>query len=351
MTVADEVERAALTVLQPGFEGTVPPDWVRRALADGLGGVLLFARNVAGPARTAALVAALREESPGAVVAVDEEGGSVTRLEAAGGSSWPGNLALGVVGDETLTRRVGRQIGRMVGAAGITLDYAPVVDVNADPRNPVIGVRSFGSDPDEVSRHSAAWIEGFQSAGVAACAKHFPGHGDTVIDSHLELPTVRASRDVLDRRDLPPFRASIAAGVRAVMCGHLRVPALDDEPATLSRAIVTGLLRQELGFDGLVVTDAIEMQAVAALHDPGEIAVRALVAGVDVVCVGVSSAQGESVYALRDAIVRAVREGRLPEERLAEAAGRVHELAAWYAERAGDRAGAAAEAAEGLGLA
>jgi beta-N-acetylhexosaminidase len=346
-----ELERAAMTVLQPGFAGTAPPGWLRKALADGLGGVVLFARNIASPDQTAALVAAIRDDNPRAVVAIDEEGGAVTRLEAATGSSWPGNLALGVADDESLTRHVARQIGRLVAAAGVTLDYAPVVDVNADPRNPVIGVRSFGSDPEAVSRQAAAWVEGLQSAGVAACAKHFPGHGDTVADSHLELPTVLASRDVLDRRDLPPFRAAINAGVRAVMCGHLLVPALDDVPATLSRAVLTGLLRDELGFGGVVVTDAIEMKAVAALHEPGEIAVRALSAGADAVCVGVSTPGGESVYALRDAIVQAVREGRLAWERLAEAAGRVLALAAWHAGQAQARAEAASDAAEGLGLA
>ncbi|MBD3142572.1 glycoside hydrolase family 3 protein [Microbispora bryophytorum] len=361
-----ELDRLAMAVLQPGFEGTEPPDWLRRALGEGLGGVVLFARNIArNVARNnardvardnacgsvAALAADLRRERPDVVVAVDEEGGAVTRLEAATGSSWPGNLALGVAGDESLTRRVARQIGRMVAAAGITLDYAPVVDVNADPRNPVIGVRSFGSDPEEVGRHGAAWIEGLQSAGVAACAKHFPGHGDTVTDSHLALPAVPASREVIERRDLPPFRAAIAAGVRAVMCGHLLVPAVDALPATLSRAVLTGLLREELGFDGLVVTDAIEMRAVAALHEPGEIAVRALAAGADAICVGVSSARGESVYALRDAITGAVRDGRLAEERLAEAAGRVRDLAAWYDARAEARAAVARDADEGLGLA
>ncbi|MFI7625651.1 glycoside hydrolase family 3 protein [Microbispora rosea] len=362
--IGGELDRMAMAVLQPGFEGTEPPAWLRRALAEGLGGVILFARNVARDVTrnaapdapdavggTAALVAELRRERPDVVVAVDEEGGAVTRLEAATGSSWPGNMALGVAGDESLTRRVARQIGRMVAAAGITLDYAPVVDVNADPRNPVIGVRSFGSDPEEVGRHGVAWIEGLQSAGVAACAKHFPGHGDTVTDSHLALPAVRASREVIERRDLPPFRAAIAAGVRAVMCGHLLVPAVDELPATLSRAVLTGLLREELGFDGLAVTDAIEMRAVAALHEPGEIAVRALAAGADAICVGVSSARGESVYALRDAITRAVREGRLAEERLAEAAGRVRDLAAWYDAQAEARAAAARDADEGLGLA
>ncbi|WP_345098091.1 glycoside hydrolase family 3 N-terminal domain-containing protein, partial [Planomonospora venezuelensis] len=242
-----DLARSAMAVLQPGFDGTVPPAWLRRALGDGLGGVVLFARNLTGPARTAGLVAALRAENPAVVVAVDEEGGAVTRLEAGTGSSFPGNRALGVADDTGRTERVARAIGRLLAAADVTLDYAPVADVNADPANPVIGVRSFGPDPALASRHTAAWVRGLQGAGVAACAKHFPGHGDTVTDSHLALPTVHAAAGVLRERDLPPFRAAIEAGVRAVMCGHLLVPALDpDAPATLSRRILTGLLREEL---------------------------------------------------------------------------------------------------------
>ncbi|WP_068923411.1 glycoside hydrolase family 3 protein [Planobispora rosea] len=330
-----DLARLAMTVLQPGFDGTAPPGWLRRALGEGLGGVVLFARNLVDPAQTAGLVAALRAESPAMVVAVDEEGGAVTRLEAGTGSSFPGNRALGVADDTGRTEGVARAIGRLLAAADITLDYAPVADVNANPANPVIGVRSFGPDPALAARHTAAWVRGLQGAGVAACAKHFPGHGDTVTDSHLALPTVHASLDVLRERDLPPFRAALAAGVRAVMCGHLLVPALDpDAPATLSRRILTGLLREELGFDGMLVTDAIEMRAVAALHPPGEVAVRALAAGADAICAGASSPGGESVHALRDAIVEAVHAGRLPEERLAEAASRVLALAAWHAGRA-----------------
>ena len=340
----------AMTVLQTGFPGTAPPPWLRRALDDGLGGVLLFARNIAGPEQTAGLVAGLRAANPELIVAIDEEGGAVTRLEAATGSSWPGNLALGVVDDPALTERVAREIGRMVAAAGITLDYAPVADVNTDPDNPVIGVRSFGSDPELVARHAAAFVRGVQDAGVAACAKHFPGHGDTVTDSHLALPTVRAPLPVLRRRELPPFRAAIRAGVRAIMCGHLLVPGIDTVPATLSRRVITDLLRGELGFGGLVVTDAIEMRAVAERYGPGEIAVRALAAGADLICLGLAG-HGADLYALRDAIVAAVRDGRLPEERLAEAAARVRGLAAWCAAQAPRRRAAAGEVDHGLGLA
>ncbi|WP_371778226.1 glycoside hydrolase family 3 protein [Streptosporangium subroseum] len=333
-----DLARLAMTVLQPGFDGTVPPGWLLRALSEGLGGTVLFARNLTGPAQTAELVARLREENPAVVVAADEEGGSVTRLQASTGSFWPGNRALGVVDDVERTKRIAREIGRLLATADITLDYAPVADVNANPANPVIGIRSFGPDPELVSRQTAAWVAGLQGAGVAACAKHFPGHGDTVTDSHHALPTVHASLGLLRERDLPPFRAAVNAGVRAVMCGHLLVPALDpDNPATLSRKIMTGLLREELGFEGMLVTDAIEMGAVAALHPPGEIAVRALAAGADAICAGITSPDGETVRQLRDAIVEAVHDGTLAEDRLAEAAARVLALAGWYAANAATR--------------
>ncbi|SDH85960.1 glycoside hydrolase family 3 protein [Nonomuraea jiangxiensis] len=344
--MTSDLDRLATTVLHPGFDGTSVPDWMRRALGEGLGGVVLFARN----AIDERLVRSVRAEHPGAVIAIDEEGGSVTRLEVEAGSSFPGNRALGVVDDVELTRRVGRQIGRMLGELDITLDYAPSADVNSNPANPVIGVRSFGPDPGLVARHTVAFVDGVQGAGVAACAKHFPGHGDTVTDSHLALPTVHASREVLFERDLPPFRAAIDAGVRAVMSGHLLIPALDPElPATLSRTAMTELLRGELGFDGMLVTDAIEMRAVAAMFAPGEIVVRALNAGVDAVCVGLTSEDG--LREMRDAIVTAVRAGVLPEERLAEAATRVRELSSWYAGQSALRDKARADLDEGVGLA
>ncbi|SPL95093.1 Beta-hexosaminidase [[Actinomadura] parvosata subsp. kistnae] len=343
--MSGDLYRLAMTVLHPGFEGTSAPDWLRRALGEGLGGVVLFARN----AVNGRLVRQLRAEHPGTVIAIDEEGGTVTRLEVMAGSSFPGNRALGVVDDVDLTEQVGRQIGKMLADLDITLDYAPSADVNANPANPVIGVRSFGPEPALVARHTAAYVRGVQGAGVAACAKHFPGHGDTVTDSHLALPTVHASRDLLAERDLPPFRAAIDAGVRSIMSGHLLVPALDPSmPATLSRTVLTELLRGELGFDGMLVTDAIEMRAVAAMFSPGEIAVRALAAGVDAVCVGLTSEDG--LRELRDTVVAAVRDGRLPEERLAEAAARVRALSGWYASQSGARAKAHDDIDQGVGL-
>ena len=347
-TAEAQLRLLADTVLQPAFEGTTAPDWLRRRLAEGLGGVVLFARNTPDAESTAALTAALRAENPDVVVAADEEGGQVTRLEAVTGSSWPGNAALGHVDDPGLTERVAAEMGRFLAAAGITLDYAPTADVNSDPRNPVIGVRSFSADAATTAAHTAAFVRGLQGAGVAACAKHFPGHGDTGLDSHHDLPVLTLDEETLHARELLPFRAAAAAGVRTVMAGHLLVPALDPEnPASLSRAVLTGLLRERLGFEGLIVTDALEMKAVHRGAGVPELAVRAVAAGADAVCVGTGATDEGPVLALRDALVAAVREGRLAEERLADAAARVRELAAWTRDArariaAGDGSGSAA---------
>jgi beta-N-acetylhexosaminidase len=311
--------RLADAVLLPGFVGHRPPDWVRARVAGGLGGVVLFARNVASTDQVAGLTAVLRAERPNVVVAIDEEGGDVTRLDTATGSAVPGNLALGVADDADLTRRVAAALGRRLAAMGVTLDFAPVADVNSNPDNPVIGVRSFGADAALVARHTAAYLAGMQSAGVAACAKHFPGHGDTSVDSHVGVPTVGG--DVAAA--LSPFRAAIEAGVAAIMTGHLMVPGHGDLPATINPAVIAGLLRGELGFDGLVVTDGLEMAAIAGTVGLAEGAIRALAAGVDAICVGGGLADEADATMLRDAIVDAVRSGRLSEDRLAEAGSRL----------------------------
>jgi beta-N-acetylhexosaminidase len=320
------------TVLQPGFTGTTPPDWLRRRLAGGLGGVALFSRNISDPDQVRRLTSALRAENPDVLVAIDEEGGDVTRLEVATGSSRPGNLALGAVDDPELTEAVARDIGCDLAAVGVNLNYAPDADVNSNPDNPVIGVRSFGARPDLVARHTAAWVRGLQSAGVAACAKHFPGHGDTGVDSHLDLPSVTGRFDQIAAVALPPFRAAVDAGVRAIMTGHLLVPALDPAvPATMSRLILLDLLRGELGFTGLIITDGIEMRAVSGRFGLAQTAVRAIAAGADAICVGGGLADEETVDVLSTALVDATAAGRLPEERLADAADRVRRLAAWTA--------------------
>jgi beta-N-acetylhexosaminidase len=319
------LETLADAVLLPGYEGTRPPDWVLRRAEGGLGGVTLYAHNVPGLPRAAKL---LREAGgPRFLVAIDEEGGDVTRLDAEAGSAFPGNLALGAADDPELTRSVGRALGARLLAAGVNFDMAPVADVNTNPANPVIGVRSFGSDPEQVAAHTVAMVEGLQAVGVAACVKHFPGHGDTDLDSHLDLPAVNP--DGLDAA-LVPFRAAIRVGVRAVMTAHLLVPGLDDDvPATLSRRILTGLLREELGFDGLVVTDALEMGAIAATWGPAEAGVLSIAAGADALCLGRDDADEERMSKVAGALVEAVRTGRLSEARLAEAAGRVAAVGTW----------------------
>jgi beta-N-acetylhexosaminidase len=316
-----DLERLASSCILPGFEGPTVPDWVRRRIADGLGGVVLYGWNVESAEQLRTLTADLCAERADLIVAIDEEGGDVTRLEVATGSSYPGNAALGVVDDVELTERVAASLGGELAAVGVTLDFAPVADVNTNPQNPVIGIRSFGSDPDLVARHVAASVRGFQRAGVAACAKHFPGHGDTSVDSHLALPVV----DSLDPVALVPFRAAIDAGVRSIMTAHMVVRSIGDTPATMSREILGDLLRGELGFEGLVVTDALEMKAISETVGVEEGAVRAIAAGADALCLG-HDLFDESVLSVRDALVGAVGSGRLPEERLVEAAERVAAL-------------------------
>ncbi|MEU6214019.1 glycoside hydrolase family 3 protein, partial [Streptomyces sp. NPDC047023] len=329
-TASDEVTRDALAVLQPGFEGTTAPAWLLRRIGEGLTAVGLFGRNIASPEQLAALTAQLRAEREDVLVAIDEEGGDVTRLEVRGGSSFPGNLALGAVDDTALTRGVAHEMGRRLAECGVNLNWAPSADVNSNPDNPVIGVRSFGADTHLTARHTAAYVEGLQAAGVAACTKHFPGHGDTNVDSHHALPRIDVDLDTLSARELVPFRAAIEAGTKAVMSAHILVPALDPtRPATLSPQILTGLLRKELGYEGLIVTDGMEMNAIAGTYGIERGSVLAIAAGADAICVGGGLADEDTVLRLRDALVAAVREGTLPQERLADAAARVRALAAW----------------------
>ncbi|MFB6554725.1 glycoside hydrolase family 3 protein [Streptomyces sp. NPDC056405] len=342
----DTLTRDALTVLQPGFTGTTAPDWLLRRLGEGLASVGLFGRNIASAEQVAALTAQLRAEREDVLVAIDEESGDVTRLEVRTGSSFPGNLALGAVDDVGLTREVAAELGRRLAACGVNLNWAPSADVNSNPDNPVIGVRSFGAGTDLVARHTAAYVTGMQSAGVAACTKHFPGHGDTGVDSHHAMPRIDVDADVLAERDLVPFRAAIAAGSRAVMSAHILVPALDREyPATLSRRILTDLLRGELGYDGLIVTDGMEMRAIAGTYGIERGSVLAIAAGADAICVGGGLSDEGTVRRLCDALVEAVRSGELPEDRLADAAERVRALARWTASHRADAG--AGEAVDG----
>jgi beta-N-acetylhexosaminidase len=341
MMMDPSLSRLADAVLVPPFPGTTVPGWLLSALDRGLAGVTLFGLNVADSAQVAELTTRLREATDEPVIAIDEEGGDVTRIAHMTGSPYPGNAALGAVDDTELTTEIYRALGSDLAAVGINVDLAPSVDVNSAADNPVIGTRSFGPDTALVARHAAAAVTGLQSVGVAACAKHFPGHGSTVIDSHHELAQVEGGLDELRRRDLPPFAAAIEAGVRAIMPGHLRVPGLTGQlPATWSAAALTGLLRGELGFTGVIISDALEMRAVSDPHGVPEAAVRTVAAGADLLCLGRD--QDEEMYlAVRAAIVGAVAEGRLPAARLEEAGARVAGLRSWLAGWGGDRAAAA----------
>ncbi|MBY8875941.1 glycoside hydrolase family 3 protein [Micromonospora sp. PLK6-60] len=323
------LRRLALGTLLAAYPGPVPPDWAVDLVAEGLAGHTLFGTNVHDPAQLAATTAALRAGRADVLIAIDEEGGDVTRLAHATGSPYPGNAALGAVDDPALTRDVYAAIGAELAALGITVDLAPTVDVNTADENPVIGTRSFGADPARVAVHSAAAVRGLQAAGVAACAKHFPGHGATVADSHHELPTVDVPPAVLRERDLPPFAAVIDAGVEAIMTAHIRVPALTgDGPATFSRAVLVDLLRAEYGFTGVVITDALEMKGAAvAAGGVGPAAVRALAAGADLLCIG-ARVDAELVELVAAEIGDAIGTGRLDRARVEEASARTAALAA-----------------------
>ncbi|WP_256837661.1 glycoside hydrolase family 3 protein [Ornithinimicrobium faecis] len=334
-----ELESAARAVLLAGFAGPAVPYWLPRDLDQGLGGVCLYGNNVAPGHDLADLSRSLRDLAPTAVLAVDEEGGDVTRLHATTGSPYAGPSVLGQLDSPSVTRAVAAGIGAELADAGIWLDLAPCADVNSDPLNPVIGTRSFGADPALVARHTVAFVEGLASSGVAASVKHFPGHGDTRTDSHHGLPTVRASREVLVERELVPFRAAVEAGAATVMTSHVVLEALDaHRPATFSPIVLNDVLRADLGFAGVIVTDALDM---AGAQDgsgiPGA-AVRALVAGADLLCLGPDTGAGASlVPPVVSAITRAVRDGVLAEQRLLEAADRVGRLRATWTDRTGSQ--------------
>ncbi len=335
-------------ILIPPFPGTTAPRWFLDALGRGLAGVTFFGSNVVGD--TASLTASLRAAAPvEPIIAIDEEGGDVTRVAYASGSPYPGNAALGAVDDVALTQAVYAAIGSDLARLGINTNLAPDADVLDLDGSAVVGTRSFGPDPSLVARHVAAAVAGLQSAGVAACAKHFPGHGSTGDDSHLSLATIMGTMTEIRARDLPPFVAAIDAGSIAVMPGHLRVPELTGTlPASLSPAAVTGLLRGELGFSGVVISDALEMKAASAVVGIPEAAVLAVIAGVDLLCLGRDT--DEAMYhAVRAAIADAVTSGRLDGDRLEAAAARIASLRTRLASaRGGQDLGASGTGADAL---
>src|SRR4051812_3020612 len=307
-------------LLIAGFNGhQLSPELRSLAREFGLGGVILFARNIAEPEQVAEVAfeaSRLMPELP-AWVSVDQEGGRVARLKAPF-TEWPPMATLGRSGDLRLAERFARALAAELRAVGVTLDYAPVLDVHTNSRNPIIGDRALSGKAEEVARFGAALIETLQTEGIAACGKHFPGHGDTSTDSHLELPLVEHPPDRLRQVEFLPFRAAVEARVATIMTAHVLVPALDEKrPATLSRRIVYELLRDELGYDGVILSDDLEMKAIANQYTVPSAAVLAIEAGCDGVLI--CSGDHDTQAAALESLVHAVEDGRLPYGRVEDA--------------------------------
>jgi beta-N-acetylhexosaminidase len=301
---------------------TITPEMRSLAREFDLGGIILFSRNIEEPEQVAELshdVQSLASDLP-LWVSVDQEGGRVARLKAPF-TVWPAMATLGRSGDAALARRFAAALAAELRAVGITLDYTPVLDIHTNPRNPVIGDRALAEDAETVAELGAAIVEAIQAEGVAACGKHFPGHGDTSVDSHLDLPLVEHPPDRIRRVEFVPFRAAIRAGVAFMMTAHVLVPSLDEhQPATLSPRIVQALLREELGYDGVILSDDLEMKAIAKSYAIGDAAVRSIAAGCDgvLICSGSLEAQAAAL----EALVYAVEQDRLPFTKLDDALAR-----------------------------
>jgi len=326
--------RACGQLLSVGFEGTAPPEELRRRIAASeVGGVMLFRPNLASAPEVADLVAVLRRASPREsplAVSIDQEGGLVQRLRRPL-TEWPDMMSVAAAGDPTRTEAVGRALGSELAALGITWDFAPVLDVHTNPENPVIGHRAFGVTAAAVVTHALAFWRGLRAAGLAGCGKHFPGHGDTRADSHLTLPVVDADPARLRAVELAPFAAAAAAGVESIMTAHVLYPALDPaRPATLSPRILTDLLRGELGFGGVIVSDDLGMKAVADRYPIEELVVSSVLAGADhLLCREPASRQ----VAAFEALVRAAEARSEVRRRIEESAARVTTMKAAAAGR------------------
>jgi beta-N-acetylhexosaminidase len=316
------LEQRVGQVFMLGFEGTTLIA-ANRALVQGLhlGGVTLFARNIDNGPQLARLDADLQTiaDPVPLFISVDQEGGLVVRVTD-GATVFPGNMAVGASGDPTLARRIAEASGHELLAMGVNMDLAPVVDVNTNPLNPVIGVRSFGSDVNLVADFGVQTIQGLQSSGVTAVGKHFPGHGDTDVDSHRDLPVVLHSLEQLQSLEFLPFKAAIQAGVDGIMTAHLYLPSIEpqpDVPATLSRTVLTGLLREQLGYQGLILTDALDMDAIKKNRPAAEAAVQAFEAGADLLLIaGITADDRMHLGEGPPALLAAVESGRVSEERL-----------------------------------
>ena len=280
--MASDLERQAAGLFTVGFHGKAVTDELRGLIARGVGGIIGFTRNVGTPEEVLELNRDIKQlAGRPLLLTIDQEGGQVARLRH-GFTEIPAMRAVGATGSAALTRALGAIIGRELRAVGFDMNLAPVLDIDTNPANPVIAARSFGRTPEQVTELGLALAAGLQDAGVAACGKHFPGHGDTSLDSHLELPRLPHALERLERVELRPFAAAAKAGMPAFMTAHVIFEAVDaDYPATMSRAVLTGILRQKLGYDGLVVTDDLEMKAIADNYGIEEAVRRGLDAGAD----------------------------------------------------------------------
>jgi beta-N-acetylhexosaminidase len=306
-----------------GFAGHAIPDDLRLLAREfDLGGIILFARNVEAPEQVAEVsreAQSLARELP-LWVSVDQEGGRVARLKTPF-TVWPAMATLGRSGDERLAERFARALAAELKAVGISLDYTPVLDIHTNPKNPVIGDRALAERAEDVARLGRAIITTLQSEGIAACGKHFPGHGDTSTDSHHELPLVEHPPDRLEAVELVPFRAAIEADVASIMTAHILIPALDEErPATLSSRIVDGLLKKAMGYGGLVLSDDLEMRAIGSRYGVPEATVAAIAAGCDAVLMCGESQEPQA--AALEAVIRAAEDGVLPVKRVEDALAR-----------------------------
>ncbi|MBN2335746.1 beta-N-acetylhexosaminidase [Candidatus Bathyarchaeota archaeon] len=317
-------------MLVVGFDGLAPPDHILDWLRQGrIGGVILFARNVDTPAQVADLTEKLHRAARRPIlVAIDQEGGAVARLRE-GFTESPGAMALGAADSPMLAERVSGVLAAEMRALGINWNLAPAIDLTHNIHNPSVGVRSLGADPAKVSRLAEAQVRGYQGEGVAATAKHFPGKANTTVDPHVELPVIDGPLEDMWDTDLAPFRAASAAGVAATMVTHVQFKAIEPEyPSTLSPAIIQGLLRDRVGFRGVVTTDCMEMNAVTLKHGAGESAVLAARAGANILFFSHTSERQEEAYR---ALLEAARSGRLPMERVDESVEKIAEMKDKYA--------------------
>ncbi len=327
MSSGNDLARLCGALLLGGYEDQEPPPAFLARLASGqLAGAILFRRNLpaveAGYESARWLIEAAPPDAP-PWIAVDQEGGRVRRLLAPV-LQLPSMRTLAAAGDPELIGRAARVLGLQLRALGFNLDFAPVLDVDTNPANPIIGDRSFGRDPRTVASMGNAFAQGLQQSGVSACGKHFPGHGDTSLDSHLALPRVDTSLQRMRDVELVPFREAVVAGIDAMMSAHIVCPAIEPGvPATLSAAAIDGLLRSELGFDGVVFSDDLEMKAIADRWGMAEAAVAAIRAGCDVVCICKSEALQQEAH---EGLIKACESDASFRSRCAQAAERSRRL-------------------------